>query len=88
MYPDLFQTKGTDWDLRAAVLLSFAGGAGFAGQLLKRYRNELAKQPEELRWDLLGGKPMGASGKVRDDDRYKNVQKKMDLAAKLGYHPL
>jgi hypothetical protein len=77
--PDLFSVPGNDWDLRAAVLLPFAGGRGYTQKFLNRYRSDLASLPEEQRWGLLRGKI--------SSDYAKNIDEKMLLAAKLGYHP-
>ena len=79
-FPDLFATPGNDWYLRAAVLLPFARGGGFSRAFLTKYRSELAKMPENRRWDWLRGKQVG---QWTFDPA--NVDKKMALAAKLGY---
>ena len=76
---DLFSAPGNDWDLRAAVLLPFAGGGGYTQGFLSRYRAGLARLPEDRRWDLL-------RGKIRVD-LASNVDKKMSLAGSLGYQP-
>jgi peptidoglycan hydrolase-like protein with peptidoglycan-binding domain len=79
-FPDLFATPGNDWYLRGAVLLPFARGGGFSRAFLTKYRAELAKMPENRRWDWLRGKQVGQW--TFDPG---NVDKKMALAAKLGY---
>ncbi len=76
---DLFSVPGNDWDLRAAVLLSFAGGTGYTQKVLNSYRTALAKLPEDRRWDFLRDKIVFKYAK--------NVDEKMSLAAKLGYRP-
>jgi hypothetical protein len=79
-YPELFPTAGSDWYLRAAVLLPFARGGGFSRAFLTKYRTDLAKLPENKRWDSLRGTQVG-----RWAFDPSNVDKKMSLAAKLGY---
>jgi hypothetical protein len=83
-YPDLFPTPGTDWYLRAAVLLPFARGGGFTRAFLSSYRGELIKIPEHQRWNLLRGKRVDVRGRhwVFDPS---NVDKKIALAERLGY---
>jgi hypothetical protein len=81
-YKDLFPKPGSDWYLRAAVLLPFARGAGFSKAFLTRYHSDLAKLPEDRRWDFLRGKYV-SKWKFDPD----NVDKKISLAAKLGYQP-
>jgi hypothetical protein len=81
-FKDLFPTPGSDWDLRAAVLLAFARGGGFSKAFLAKYRADLAKLPEDRRWEFLRGKYVG---KWKFDPF--NVDEKMLLAAKLGYRP-
>jgi hypothetical protein len=83
-YKDLFLKLGSDWDLRVAVLLRFAGGGGFVRGLMNRYRASLAALPEDRRWEFLIGKLNAA----KKDNRAANVDEKMSLAAKLGYRPL
>ena len=78
-YKELFSVPGNDWDLRAAVLLPFAGGGGYTQKFLNRYRSDLASLPEDHRWDFL-------RDKIRSD-LANNVDKKMLLAAKLAYRP-
>jgi len=78
-YPDLFPKPGSDWYLRMAVLLPFARGGGFARAFLRAFRADLAKLPEDRRWDFLRSKRVG--GWTFDAS---NVDKKMALAAKLG----
>jgi hypothetical protein len=78
-YPGLFPKPGGDWYLRMAVLMPFARGGGFTRAFLRTYRANLAKLPEDQRWDFLRGKRV--SGWIFDAS---NVDKKMLLAAKLG----
>jgi hypothetical protein len=76
-YRDLFPTVGSDWYLRMAVLMRFAGGGGYTRKVLRSHRGQLAMLPEDLRWNFLQGKL---------NDRYRrNVNEKMALATKLGY---
>jgi hypothetical protein len=79
-YPDLFSTPGSDWYLRMAVLLPFARGGGFAKWFLSAFRKDLANLPETSRWNFLRDKRIGHW--TFDPT---NVDKKMALAAKLGY---
>jgi hypothetical protein len=81
-YPELFASVGSAWDLRMAVLMPFARGGGYARAFLTRYRKQLAQLPEKDRWDFLRDKNVG--GRTFDG---KNVDRKMSLAAKLGYVP-
>jgi hypothetical protein len=81
-FKDLFPTPGSDWDLRAAVLQTFAHGAGYTRAFLTKYRAGLAKLQENQRWDFLRGRSVG---NVTFDA--KNVDEKIDLAARLGYRP-
>lgn len=74
---DLFSAPGTDWDLRTAVLLPFAGGGGYTQGILNRHRTDLASLPEDRSWGFL-------RSKIRAD-LAANIDKKMLLAAKLGY---
>jgi hypothetical protein len=76
---DLFSIPGNDWDLRAAVLLPFAGGGGYTQTFLNRYRSGLASLPEDHRWGFLQDKIA--------PNYAKNINEKMQLAAKLGYRP-
>ncbi len=91
VFPDLFPLTGSDWDLRAAVLLRFAGGGGFVEGLLRRNHADLAPPfPENRRWDLLSGRQTTIRGKAvapGSTGVFANVNKKMALAAKLGYRP-
>jgi hypothetical protein len=86
-FPDLFPSAGSDWDLRMAVLLPFARGAGFTTAFLSKYRAELAKIQENQRWDFLRGKTVPVRGGLWKFDP-DNVDKKINLAVKLGYRPL
>ena len=83
-YRDLFQAPGSDWDLRAAVLLRFAGGGGFVRTYLRKYRTELARLAENGRWESLNSKVIP---KPHEAALFQNVNKKMVLASKLGYQP-
>jgi hypothetical protein len=76
---DLFSIPGNDWDLRAAVLLPFAGGGPYTQTFLNRYRSGLASLPEDHRWGFLQDKIA--------PNYAKNINEKMQLAAKLGYRP-
>jgi hypothetical protein len=62
-----------------AGLRPFARGGGFARAFLRGFRGELARLPEERRWDLLRGKAVG--GWAFDA---KNVDEKMALAAQVA----
>jgi len=87
-YPDLFPKAGTDWDLRMAVLYRFARGGGYARSFLNPYRRQLAALPESERWALIRDKVVtvqGKTGAIRRPFHPENVEKKMTLAAKLGY---
>jgi hypothetical protein len=90
-FPDLFPTPGSDWDLRAAVLLRFAGGGGFVEGLLRRNHADLAPPfPENRRWELLRSRQITIRGKavaLGSTKVFGNVNNKMALAAKLGYRP-
>jgi hypothetical protein len=85
-FPDLFPQPGSDWDLRMAVLYRFSRGGGAARSFLRPYRRQLAAMPEDQRWSFLRGKTVSASGGVRAF-KGENVEKKMALAARLGYTP-
>ena len=76
---DLFSMPGNDWDLRGAVLLPFAGGGGYTQTVLNRYRSGLVSLPEDHRWGFLRDKIVPKYAK--------NIDDKMQLAAKLGYRP-
>lgn len=76
-FPGLFPNVGSDWYLRMAVLMPFAGGAGYTDKFLSSYGAQLAALPEDQRWEFL-------RSKLRPDF-VANVDKKMALAAKLGY---
>lgn len=82
-YSDLFPKPGSDWYLRMAVLMPFARGGGFTRAFLHTYRADLAKLPEDQRWDFLRGKRTSVRGGVWIFDT-SNVDKKMSLAAKLS----
>jgi hypothetical protein len=82
-YPDLFPSPGSDWYLRMAVLMPFAQGGGFTRAFLKAFRADLAKLPEDSRWDFLRGKRVPVRGGAWVFDT-SNVDKKMSLTARLG----
>ena len=82
-YPDLFPTIGSDWYIRAAVLLPFARGGGFTRAFLKAYRNQLVNLPEDQRWDFLREKRVIVRGGQWVFDAA-NVDKKIALAVKIG----
>lgn len=84
---DLFSVPGNDWDLHAAVLLPFAGGGGYTQNLLNLYRAQLARLPEDQRWAFLRNKMIAQGAGSYDYKIADNVDKKMSLAAKLGYGP-
>ena len=93
-FPELFPQPGTDWDLRMAVLYRFSRGGGYAASFLQSYRGQLVAMPEGQRWNFLRDKIATATltvrGKrvtVRREFMGENVEKKMNLAAKLGYVP-
>jgi hypothetical protein len=77
-FPTLFPNKGSDWDLRAAVLMPFGPGIGYTLKLLTRHRARLEALPEPARWPFL--RAQGATTA--------NVDAKMtratNLAAALG----
>src|ERR1700722_183364 len=85
-YPELFPTAGSDWSLRMALLMPFARGGGFRRAFLNAFRKDLASLPEASRWDFLRGKKVSVRGGFWTFDPA-NVDKKMILAAKLGYRP-
>jgi outer membrane protein OmpA-like peptidoglycan-associated protein len=87
LFPELFPMPGTDWDLRMSVLMAFARGGGFAQAFLSHYRRDLASLPEDRRWDFLRGKAVPYRAGYYWTFDTSNVDKKMDLAAKLGYRP-
>jgi hypothetical protein len=74
LYPKLFPDKGSDWALRASVLMPFGPGIGYTIKLLKRYRAQLEGLPEGARWAFLRAK--GA--------KTANVDEKMTRARKLA----
>jgi len=82
-YRKLFPTKGTDWDLRAAVLLRFAGGGGYVSKRLYAHAPALKALPENERWAYLRSKAQSE----RDKKLFANVDKKVGLAWYLGYSP-
>jgi hypothetical protein len=89
-FPDLFPKPGTDWDLRLAVLYRFSRGGGYARSFLRPFRRQLAGMPEQQRWAFLRDKVVtvkGPKGSIRRAFLPENVEKKMALAAKLGYQP-
>ncbi len=80
---DLFPTRGSDWDIRAAVLLSFAGGAGYARGWLTRLHALLAAVPEERRWAAFSD-AVTARGTSDDRDFLDNVKTKMAFAGSVA----
>jgi hypothetical protein len=91
-FSDLFPRPGSDWDLRMAVLYRFAQGGGYASSFLQQYRSQLAAMPEAQRWAFVRDKTataiMTVQGRpitVRRLFKPENVEKKMALAAQLGY---
>lgn len=90
-FPELFPKPGSDWDVRMAVLYRFARGGGYARSFLRPYRTPLAAMPEKQRWAFLRDKVVtvkGKKGAIRRLFYPENVDKKMALAAKLGYVPV
>jgi outer membrane protein OmpA-like peptidoglycan-associated protein len=90
-FKDLFTDPGSDWDLRAAVLLPFAGGAGFARHFLAEYQ-VVSKTLDDQSWERLGQmtfvrQPGGTGYILNSMGVWRNVNEKMALAAKLGYQP-
>jgi hypothetical protein len=73
-FPELFPNPGSDWDLRAAVLMPFGPGIGFTLGVLGRSRRTLANMPENARWSYL------KSRGVKTD----NMDAKMSLAQSLA----
>jgi hypothetical protein len=93
-FPDLFPKPGSDWDIRMAVLYRFSRGGGYARSFLKAFRRQLAGMPETQRWAFLRDKSVtvsvtkaGRRVAVTRTFKGENVEKKMALAAKLGYTP-
>lgn len=89
-FPDLLPKPGTDWDIRMAVLYRFARGGGYARSFLLPHRQQLAAMPENQRWAFLWNKVVtvkGTKGPIRRPFHGDNVEKKMVLAARLGYVP-
>jgi hypothetical protein len=89
-FPDLFPKPGSDWDLRMAVLYRFSRGGGYARSFLRPFRSRLAAMPESQRWVFLRDKTVtvkGAKGTIHRAFLPENVEKKMALAATLGYRP-
>jgi hypothetical protein len=86
-YPELFAQPGSDWDLRAAVLLPFVG-IGFANALLKKYRARLAALHESDRWSFLSQQAIAADPNKapRVRELLANVEKKMRLHGALKAH--
>jgi hypothetical protein len=76
-FPYLFPNVGSDWYLRMAVLMPFAGGPGYTDKFLTTSSAQLAALHEDQRWEFMRSKLRG--------DFVGNVDKKMALAAKLGY---
>ena len=90
-FPDLFPKPGTDWDVRMAVLDRFSRGGGYARSFLRPFRSQLVAMPESQRWAVLRDKAVsvkGSKGTIRRLFLGDNVEKKMALAAKLGYRPV
>jgi hypothetical protein len=79
---DLFPTLESEWHVRAAFLLGFAGGAGYAAGWLRRFHDTLAAVPEGRRWAELRSRVV-AAGTDRDRDMFANVDAKMALAASV-----
>jgi Putative peptidoglycan binding domain len=77
-FPNLFPSNRSEWWLQMAVLYAFAAGGGAARAFLHKYTTELLALPETERWDFLRGKSVGS---FSFDPT--NVDKKMELAAKL-----
>jgi hypothetical protein len=73
-FPSLFPDKGSDWALRASVLMPFGPGIGYTLNLLKKHRSTLEAMPEPGRWAFL--RMAGA--------RTENVDAKMTRARKLA----
>jgi peptidoglycan hydrolase-like protein with peptidoglycan-binding domain len=73
-FPALFPDKGSDWALRASVLLPFGPGIGYTRNLLRRHRAALEGMAEGARWGFL--RTQGA--------KTANVDEKMTLAHKLA----
>jgi len=93
-FPELFPKPGSDWDVRMAVLYRFSRGGGAARSFLRPYRRQLAAMPEPQRWAFLRDKTVtvtvtraGKRVAVKRAFNPENVEKKMALAAKLGYAP-
>jgi murein DD-endopeptidase MepM/ murein hydrolase activator NlpD len=93
-FPELFPKPGSDWDIRMALLYRFSRGGGYARSFLRPFRSQLAAMPEAQRWGFLRDKSVQVTvtskGKRRVITRTfkgENVEKKMALAAKLGYTP-
>jgi hypothetical protein len=53
LHPRLFPDKGSDWALRASVLMPFGPGIGYTLNLLKTHRAQLELLPESARWAFL-----------------------------------
>jgi hypothetical protein len=93
-FPDLFPKPGSDWDIRMALLYRFARGGGAARSFLRPFRQKLAAMPESQRWAFLRDKSVQVTVTSKGQRRVitrtfkgENVEKKMALAAKLGYTP-
>jgi hypothetical protein len=74
LHAKLFPDKGSDWALRASVLMPFGPGIGYTLNLLKKHRAPLESLPESARWAYL--RAQGASTA--------NVDAKMTRARKLA----
>jgi hypothetical protein len=74
LFPRLFPNRGSDWALRASVLMPFGPGIGYTIKLLRKHQTQLERQPEPARWAFL--RQQGAETA--------NVDKKMQRALKLA----
>lgn len=82
-FRDLFPSRGSEWYVRMAVLHAFAVGAGWTRAFLRKYRAELLQRPEGQRWNFLRGKTAYLKDHGTSEFQAENVDKKMDLAARL-----
>jgi hypothetical protein len=74
LFPALFPNPGSDWALRASVLMPFGPGIGYTIKLLRKHKAQLERLPEAGRWSFL--RLQGA--------RTQNVDKKMLRALKFA----